>query len=359
MYQGEPIVAVAAIDELTAAEAIEKIKVEYEPLPWVVDPMVTLRPGGPNARAEGNVWRPPQVAEIQDFASSRRRAQCGPYSDARGHADHAGKSATSTRASRRPIYIARRNGGASVHRPSGRWSRARRWPTGRTASSICTDPRSRWRGPLRTSRSGSDSSPTRRSGHRHQRVHRRRIRRQDSRARRRWRFRRCCRRRRAAGRCMMRITREEENYIGRARPGIHLRARIGFRKDGRIIAMDMCAIGDCGPYSNQGDVGHARVDRDGALQPGKHPVPRRQRPHQHAAARRAARAGRRAGVGDARADDQQGRAPSRRRPGRDSQDQRAHRHEFGPPRRQRRAGGRGAPVARGAPADPAVAQPQA
>ena len=65
MYQGEPIAAVAAVDELTATEAIEKIKVEYEPLPFVVDPMVTLRPGGPNARAEGNVWRPPQVTEFK------------------------------------------------------------------------------------------------------------------------------------------------------------------------------------------------------------------------------------------------------------------------------------------------------
>jgi CO/xanthine dehydrogenase Mo-binding subunit len=53
----------------------------------------------------------------------------------------------------------------------------------------------------------------------------------------------------------MRISREEENYIGRARPGIHLRARIGFRKDGRITAMDLCAIADCGPYANQGDAG--------------------------------------------------------------------------------------------------------
>ena len=41
MYQGEPIAAIAAVDELTATEAIEKIKVEYEPLPWVVDPIVT------------------------------------------------------------------------------------------------------------------------------------------------------------------------------------------------------------------------------------------------------------------------------------------------------------------------------
>ena len=66
---------------------------------------------------------------------------------------------------------------------------------------------------------------------------------------------------------MMRITREEENYIGRARAGIHLRAKIGFRKDGRIVAMDLCAIGDCGPYSNQGDVGTMGGERHGAVQP--------------------------------------------------------------------------------------------
>ena len=49
MYFGEPILAVAAIDEDTAAEAIEKIVIEFEPLPHVVDPLVSLRPGGPNA----------------------------------------------------------------------------------------------------------------------------------------------------------------------------------------------------------------------------------------------------------------------------------------------------------------------
>ena len=49
LYQGEPILAVAAVDELTAAEAIEKIKIEFEPLPFVIDPLETLRPGSPNA----------------------------------------------------------------------------------------------------------------------------------------------------------------------------------------------------------------------------------------------------------------------------------------------------------------------
>src|SRR5262249_58503025 len=58
LYQGEPILAVAATDELTAAEAIERIEVDLEPLPFVVDPVESLRPGSPNGRLEGNVWFP-------------------------------------------------------------------------------------------------------------------------------------------------------------------------------------------------------------------------------------------------------------------------------------------------------------
>src|ERR1700679_3076877 len=56
LSQGEPILAVAAVDELTAAEAIEKIRIDFEPLPFVIDPLETLRPGGPNPRLEGNIW---------------------------------------------------------------------------------------------------------------------------------------------------------------------------------------------------------------------------------------------------------------------------------------------------------------
>ncbi len=54
LYQGDPILAVAAVDEVTAADAIEKIHLDLEPLPFVVDPLVSLRPGGPNPR---NRWQ--------------------------------------------------------------------------------------------------------------------------------------------------------------------------------------------------------------------------------------------------------------------------------------------------------------
>ena len=62
-YQGEPILAVAAVDELTAVEAIERITVDYEALPFVVDPVESLRPNGSNARLQGNVWYPPPLPQ--------------------------------------------------------------------------------------------------------------------------------------------------------------------------------------------------------------------------------------------------------------------------------------------------------
>ena len=53
-YEGEPILAVAAVDEETAAAAIEAIEIDFEPLPFVIDPLESLRPGGPNAYVDGN-----------------------------------------------------------------------------------------------------------------------------------------------------------------------------------------------------------------------------------------------------------------------------------------------------------------
>ena len=52
---------------------------------------------------------------------------------------------------------------------------------------------------------------------------------------------------------MMRISREEETYIGRMRPGFQARVKIGFRRDGRITALDLFIIEDSGPYERQAD----------------------------------------------------------------------------------------------------------
>ena len=51
----------------------------------------------------------------------------------------------------------------------------------------------------------------------------------------------------------MRISREEEHALGRARPAIHGRMKVGFTKEGRITAIDMFTVVDGGPYGPGGD----------------------------------------------------------------------------------------------------------
>jgi len=53
-YVGDPILAVAAIDETTAENALERIRLDFEALPFTVDPLDSLYPDGPDGRADGN-----------------------------------------------------------------------------------------------------------------------------------------------------------------------------------------------------------------------------------------------------------------------------------------------------------------
>ena len=46
-FYGDELAAVAAVDEDTAEEALELIRVEYEELPFVVDPLEAMKPGAP------------------------------------------------------------------------------------------------------------------------------------------------------------------------------------------------------------------------------------------------------------------------------------------------------------------------
>ena len=63
LFVGHPILAVAADTEELASDALEQIKVTYEELPFTVDPLQSLFPGGPNARTNGNVAN--QAVELQ------------------------------------------------------------------------------------------------------------------------------------------------------------------------------------------------------------------------------------------------------------------------------------------------------
>ena len=77
MWVGQPILAVAADSEAIAEDAIDLIKVDFEELPFTVDPLQSLFPGGPDARTDGNVVDnrligPPRLQKTkwtaQDFA---------------------------------------------------------------------------------------------------------------------------------------------------------------------------------------------------------------------------------------------------------------------------------------------------
>jgi CO/xanthine dehydrogenase Mo-binding subunit len=56
-FQGEPVVAIAAETPEIAAEAAERVRVEYEPIPGVYDPLEALKPGAPAVHDGGNLLR--------------------------------------------------------------------------------------------------------------------------------------------------------------------------------------------------------------------------------------------------------------------------------------------------------------
>jgi CO/xanthine dehydrogenase Mo-binding subunit len=72
-YFSEEIAAVAAVDEDTAAEAIDLIKVEYEPMPVLLDPEASLKEGAILIHDDkpGNV-------SVRIFIDSSKRASSPP-----------------------------------------------------------------------------------------------------------------------------------------------------------------------------------------------------------------------------------------------------------------------------------------
>jgi len=54
-FEGDDIAVVAAVDEERAGEAIDLIKVDYEILPFVLDPEETMKPEAPKVHPKGNI----------------------------------------------------------------------------------------------------------------------------------------------------------------------------------------------------------------------------------------------------------------------------------------------------------------
>jgi CO/xanthine dehydrogenase Mo-binding subunit len=57
-YKGEPVAAVAAVDEQTASDALELIEVQYEELPAVFDPFQALKPGSIHVHPDNETFEP-------------------------------------------------------------------------------------------------------------------------------------------------------------------------------------------------------------------------------------------------------------------------------------------------------------
>jgi xanthine dehydrogenase molybdenum-binding subunit len=79
MWIGQPILAVAADTETIAQDAIDLIRVDFEELPFTVDPLQSLFPGGPDARSDGNavdnrLIGPPQLKQVKWTAGDFARA---------------------------------------------------------------------------------------------------------------------------------------------------------------------------------------------------------------------------------------------------------------------------------------------
>jgi CO/xanthine dehydrogenase Mo-binding subunit len=256
-YAGEPILAVAAVDELTAAEAVERINVDLEALPFTVDPLDALRPDGPSARTTGNVWGAPMPGGVGPNAASPlktirwTREQFADAEEGRlpmgepteqwtyGDLDAGFKNADLVLDE---TFVVQSTG----HHPMETRTAMAYWQNGKlyihcsTQSVAQTVPGiARWCGIEPTqvvliseytgggfgSKGGGTvtmSIPALLS-------------------------------KKANAPVMMRITREDESYIGRARTNMTGRTRIGFAKDGRILALDLFIVQDNGSYGPMGD----------------------------------------------------------------------------------------------------------
>jgi putative selenate reductase molybdopterin-binding subunit len=75
-FAGEPVAAVAAVDRHLAEEALQLIEVEYEPMPFVLDPEAALEPGAVKIWPEGNL-SPNTRNEFQPLGTRRGNVQDG------------------------------------------------------------------------------------------------------------------------------------------------------------------------------------------------------------------------------------------------------------------------------------------
>ena len=247
LYEGEPILAVAAVDETTAADAIERIAVDLEPLPFVLDPLDSLRPGGPNARLDGNTMSGTTLATIKwDGADwpALDRGELPADGPATSEWDVGDVAAGFAEADL--ILDETVSHQSMSHQPLETRSAMAYWQGGKCYLHASTQSTARTLGPaarligvepediVLIAEYCGGGFGSKALGSIQMAIP-------------------ALLAQKAGRPVMMRITRQEEHFIGRARPGIQGRVKLGFRRDGRVTAIDMYLIQDAGPYGRSGD----------------------------------------------------------------------------------------------------------
>jgi xanthine dehydrogenase molybdenum-binding subunit len=254
VYQGEPIFAVAAVDELTCAEAIEKVKVDMEPLPFVIDPMDSLRPDGPNPREDGNVWvrgtppapPTPTLKSVKwteaDFADyDQGKLPMGPAPDTWENGDvEAGFRNAALILDESFVTPDVSHQCLEPRTAMAYWQNGKLYMHTGTQSTFQTVPAiARWMN-MKTedivliseyTGGGFGSKITGGVTMIIPAILSKKL----------------------SAPVMMRVSREEEHFIGRARPSVMGRVKVGFAKDGRITALDMYTVTNAGSYDASGD----------------------------------------------------------------------------------------------------------
>lgn len=253
VYQGDPILAVAAVDELTAAEAIEKIKIDWEELPFVVDPLESLRPGGPNPREDGNVWArpkdhpgPPQLTELKwtekDFEDYQQgKLPMGESSDTWSFGDVDGGFSKAALVLDESFITPDVSHQCLEPRSAmAYWQNGKLYMHSGTQSTAQTVPAiARWMNMspdnvVLISEYTGGGFGSKVTGTVIMVVP-------------------AILSKKLNAPVMMRISREEEHFIGRARPSVEGRVKIGFDKTGKITAIDMYTVTNSGAYDLSND----------------------------------------------------------------------------------------------------------
>ncbi len=246
-YEGEPILAVAAVSEQIASDAIELIDIDLEPLEFVLDPLDSLKPGGPNARSEGNTTIGRELGEIKWTAADLAGLAAGEIPmDAEAAQEWSFGDLEAGFAEADIIVEEHSYNQSTSHQPLESRTTMAYWEDGKLyiypsvqSTARAVGPMARWAGVepsnvvlINEFTGGGFGGKI--SGYVHAQIP-------------------ILLSKKIGRPVMMRITRREENMIGRGRPGVQARIRLGMRADGRITALDIHGIGDQGPYGRSGD----------------------------------------------------------------------------------------------------------